>query len=269
MVFPESRPFTELGFWEMLQKIVSEGLKLIIFNSPRSKEGQSSRAALEKNPKLLEASRLLESAASRNNRDAQYVLAEMNFHGNWTYPRNYSRAFQLYDTLATSTGNSTAQYMLGFMYATGIGGAVERDQGKALLYHTFAAMNGNIRSEMSVAYRKYVGIGTPRDCDSAVLYYKKVADRAMEYYRSGPPGGRVLPKDSYRWADEEGGVYGEGSYYSKYDRHGFKGTDASMEDVIEYLDLLAKKGEVIATYSLGKMYYEGSLTSTQNMRQAM
>jgi hypothetical protein len=79
------------------------------------------------------------------------------------------------------------------MYATGIGNAVEPNQGavhtfiqeicggsltlQALLYHTFAAMAGNTRSEMTVAYRHLMGIGTPRSCEEAVQYYKRVADK--------------------------------------------------------------------------------------------
>ena len=77
------------------------------------------------------------------------------------------------------------------MYATGIGNAVETDQGavtfplatikvanlQALLYHTFAALAGNTRSEMTVAYRHLMGIGTPRSCEDAVHYYKSVADK--------------------------------------------------------------------------------------------
>ena len=100
-------------------------------------------------------------------------------------------------------------HLLGFMYATGIGNAVEPDQGavtpplphnprnssnslfpqlhniayviwtddEALLYHTFAAMAGNTRSEMTIAYRHLMGIGTPRSCEDAVYYYKRVADK--------------------------------------------------------------------------------------------
>jgi len=79
--------------------------------------------------------------------------------------------------MTQTTSNATAQHMLGFMYATGIGNAVEPDQGAALLYHTFAAVNGNLRSEMTVAYRHLMGIGTPRSCEDAVVYYKSVADK--------------------------------------------------------------------------------------------
>ena len=50
---------------------------------------------------------------------------------------------------------------------------------EALLYHTFAAMAGNTRSEMTVAYRHLMGIGTPRSCEDAVHYYKRIADKCI------------------------------------------------------------------------------------------
>ncbi|KAI5299672.1 putative ATP-dependent RNA helicase DHR1, partial [Ascosphaera pollenicola] len=245
-------------------------LRYLFLNSPTVKSDQRSSETLQHtNPKIWDAARLLKSAATQGNNDAVFLLAEMNFYGNWTYPRNYRRAFELYESLVSTTGNHTAQYMVGFIYATGIGDAVERDQGKALLYHTFAALGGNVRSQMTLAFRRHTGIGTPRDCDQAVYYYKQVADRAMEYYQSGPPGGRTLPRESYRWADEEGGVYGEGASVSTSSTAALAGPDASMEDVVEYLDLLAKKGDVKATFSLGKMYYEGSRNFPRNIPKAM
>ncbi|EEQ89825.2 ubiquitin-protein ligase Sel1/Ubx2 [Blastomyces dermatitidis ER-3] len=252
-----------------------EAFYILFMNSPPI--DNNAQPAGEKNklsPQLKQVVSLLQEAAAQNNPDAIFLLAEMNFYGNFTHPRNYPRAFELYKSLATLEGNSTAQYMVGFMYATGIGGAVERNQGKALLYHTFAAMGGNIRSQMTVAFRRYLGIGTPRNCDQAAYYYKQVADQAMAYYRSGPPGGQILARESYRWSDDEGGVYGEGASVSSSgpnaNRDGHhSNSDSSLEDVLEYLDLLSKKGDVKATFTLGKMHYDGSRNMKKNMRKAL
>ncbi|KAJ5184484.1 Tetratricopeptide-like helical [Penicillium cf. griseofulvum] len=187
--------------------------------------------------------------------DAMFLLAEMNFYGNYSHPRDFKEAFRWYHELAWLDGNNTAQNMVGFMYATGIGGAVEPDQAKALMYHEFAAEAGNIRSEMTLAYRYHTGIGTPKDCDHAIHYYKKVADKAVEYYRSGPPGGMALVRESYRWADEEGGVYGPGASVSSSGQNARDpanaAPEASVEDILEYLDLMSRKGELKATYTLG------------------
>jgi SEL1 protein len=222
---------------------------------------------------VAEAVKLLEEAAQINNSDAIYILAEVNFYGNFSHPYNYSEALRRYMQLASLTGNSSAQHMIGFMYATGIGGAVERDQAKALLYHTFAAEGGNTRSEMTVAFRHHSGIGMARNCDSAVKHYKNVADKAIEWYRSGPPGGMLWVTDSYRLADDEGGAYGEGASFSSAGSNAKQGgvnSDAhsSLDDVLEYLDFMSRKGDFKATFSLGKIHYEGQKGLPRNMKDA-
>jgi SEL1 protein len=222
---------------------------------------------------LIQAVGLLEHAADEGNPDAIYILAEMNFHGNFTHPRNYTEAFKRYQELATLNGNSSAQHMIGFMYATGIGGAVQQDQAKAMLYYTFAAEAGNIRSEMAIAYRHHTGISTPRNCEEAVHYYRKVADKAMDYIRSGPPGNHMVVKEAYRIADDFGGVYGEGASVSSAGANAKQGgpnsdAHASFEDVIEYLDLMSRKGDLKATFSLGKLYYDGSRGMKRDLRLA-
>ncbi|KAL1952933.1 hypothetical protein VTO42DRAFT_3936 [Malbranchea cinnamomea] len=263
------------GFLGHAQYYAKQLFYILFMNAPSPESRTTDLSQTNKlNPQLREAVQLLEGAADDNNPDALFLLAEMNFYGNYTNPRNYSKAFNYYQSLASLTGNSTAQYMLGFMYATGIGGAVERDQGKAMLYHTFAAMNGNIRSQMTLAFRRYMGIGASQDCDQAAYYYKQVADKAIEYYRSGPPGGRTLTKESYRWADDQGGVYGEGASVSSSgpnaNRDGHHAnSDSSLEDVLEYLVLRTKDGDVKATFTLGKMYYEGTRHLPRNFKKAM
>jgi SEL1 protein len=222
---------------------------------------------------LIQAVGLLEHAADEGNPDAIYILAEMNFHGNFTHPRNYSEAFKRYQQLASLNGNSSAQHMIGFMYATGIGGAVQQDQAKAMLYYTFAAEAGNIRSEMAIAYRHHTGISTPRNCEEAVHYYRKVADKAMDYIRSGPPGNHMVVKEAYNLAHEVGGVYGEGASVSSAGLNAKQGgpnsdAHASFEDVIEYLDLMSRKGDLKATFSLGKLYYDGSRGMKRDLRLA-
>ena len=222
---------------------------------------------------LSQAVQFLESAAEDGDADAIFLLAEMNFFGNYTHPRNYTEAFRRYQDLATLNGNSSAQYIIGFLYSTGLGGAVEADQAKALAYHTFAAKGDNTRAQMTVAYRHYTGIGTPRSCNEASFWYKKVADKAIAYYRDGPPGGVSLQRDAYRIADENGGVYGEGASVVSSGVNAIKGgpgsdAHADFDDVLEYLDLMSRKGDIKATFSLGRLHYEGSRTMKRNMKTA-
>lgn len=211
---------------------------------------------------LSDAVRLLEGAAQKNNSDALYLLAEMKFYGNFSLPRDFSAAYNNYQILAALNGNSSAMYMLGLMHSTGVGGVVERDQAKALLYYTFAALRGHTRAQMTVAARHAAGIGTAKKCEEACKYYKLVADKAVEWYRSGPPGGMGWASESHRIADGFGGVYGEGASVSSsginaahthasFDRY------ASIADVIEYLDVLVHKGDFRASFNLGRIYYDG------------
>ncbi|KAF2758614.1 HCP-like protein [Pseudovirgaria hyperparasitica] len=245
----------------------------LFMNTPPGQDGVTSQPQKKLSRPLTNAVKLLEKSAEMKNPDAIFLLAEMNFHGNYSYPRNYTEAFRRYQELAFEYENSTAQHMLGFIYATGIGGAVKSDQARALLYHTFAAEGGDIRSEMTVAFRHHSGISTPRNCDTAVYYYQKVADKAIEYLRSGPPGGHVLYKDSFRIADEEGGVYGEGASVSSSGpnaRQGGPNSDAyaALEDVLDYIELMHKTGDARATFNLAKTYYDGARGLKPDYRMA-
>ena len=72
---------------------------------------------------------------------------------------------------------------------------------QALLYHTFAALKGDTRSEMTVGFRHLQGIGTPRHCEDAAFYYRRVADKAITWYEEGPPGGRHITRHAMRLAE--------------------------------------------------------------------
>ncbi|KAK3393598.1 hypothetical protein B0H63DRAFT_458582 [Podospora didyma] len=211
---------------------------------------------------LHHATKLLEESSRQNNSDALYILAELNFYGNYSHPKNFKAAFVHYQKLALLNGNASALNMLGLMYSTGVGGAVQQDQARALLYYTFAANQGHTRAEMAVAYRHFAGIGTPKSCDTAVKYYKRVADKSIAWYRSGPPGGMGWISQAFRIADESGGVYGEGASVSSAGQNAIKAHPnsdayASIEDIIEYLDLMSQKGDFKASFNLGRIYYEG------------
>ena len=247
---------------------------LLFLNGPPEEDYLSSQPeSLTLSQPLAQAVKLLNGAAEEKEPDAIFLLAEMSFFGNYTHPRNYKEAFRRYHELASLNGNSSAQHMVGLMYATGFGGAVQRDQAKALTYHTFAAMGDSTRAQMTTAYRHYTGVGAPRNCNEAAYWYKKVADKVIAYSRSGPPGGMLLQKDSYKIADEKGGIYGDGaSVVSSGVNANRAGPNsdahADFDDVLEYLDLMSRKGDLKATFSLGRLHYEGSRTMKRNLRTA-
>jgi SEL1 protein len=205
---------------------------------------------------------LLQTAAHQNNSDALYLLAELNLFGNYSHPRDLHAAYYYYNTLASSHGNTTAQYMLGIFHSTGLGNVVPRDQAKALLYYTFAAVRGDTRAEMATAFRHHIGIGASKSCEVAVRYYKRVADKAIQWHRSGPPGGVAWIYQAWRIADDDGGVYGEGASAASSGMNARKvsvhsDANAAISDVIEYLDLMSQKGDIKASLNLGRIFYEG------------
>ncbi|CAG8577249.1 17971_t:CDS:10, partial [Gigaspora margarita] len=223
-----------------------------------------------KNPRLNQAVELLEQAAFEFEHDgALFTLGEMNFFAKYTHPRNLTAAFHYYRELANRSGNATAQQMVGFMYATGIGDVVQRDQGKALLYHTFAALGQETAAEMTLAYRYFTGIGVPRNCEDAVFYYKRVADKAIKYYKSGPPGGRQLPLAKIKLYDEDGGVYGYGSSGSGSGSATKPGDQAAWDDILEYYHYSAKQGDIASQLGLGQLYYQGTKNIPQNFKLAL
>jgi SEL1 protein len=246
---------------------------LLFMNAPQQDLLTTSSQPRKLSPPLSQAVTLLEEGAAQKNPNALFTLAEMNFYGNYSHPRNYSEAFRRYHQLATLNGNSSAQHMVGFMYATGLGGAVKQDQARAMLYHTLAAEAGNVQSEMTIAYRHSAGISTPRNCEEAVHFYKEVAKKAIAYLRSGPPGGHSMPRESYNIADEEGGIYGEGASASSSGQNAklnsvHSDAYSSLEDVVEYMDLQARKGDARASFNLAKLNYDGARTSKRDLPAA-
>jgi len=244
----------------------------LFMNAPNT-DGTTSSRPRKLNEALITAVDLLEESANQGNSDALYTLGNLNFYGTYQWPRNFNKAFDLYSDLAAIDGNSTAQSMLGFMYATGVGGAVMKDQARALLYHTVAAEGDDTRSQMTAAFRHHAGISTPKNCEKAVHYYKNVAEKSMAFIKSGPPGGQAPKKRAYRLADEDGGVYGEGASASSTGMNAKPGgtnaeNNAQFDDVLEYLDLMSRKGQLSATFGLGRIHYDGSRALKQDFRMA-
>jgi SEL1 protein len=252
------------GFLGNVLHYGKELLVLLFMNSPKQSGPLSNADARSRlSQPLAQAVKLLEDAANDDDADAIFLLAEMNFYGNFSHPIVYDVAFEGYEHLAQLDGNTTAQYMVGFMYATGLAPSVPSDHAKSMLYHTFAAEAGNTRSEMTLGYRYLSGVATPRNCDEAVHWYKRVADKAIRYYRSGPPGGRSLDRDAYKIVDDLGGVYGEGASVSSSGLNAKRAGPTSdayahVDDVLEYLYLQSSKGDLTATFGLARLYYEGA-----------
>lgn len=220
---------------------------------PLTPEQQEAEQIFRKAQRLLNTTRsnkaeaygLLRTAAILGHREARSLLAWAPLLGMqigptsfWTSSQVISAAYQTFKELA-ETGLPSAHMGLGFLHATGLGG-VNASQAKALLHYTAAALGGDTRAQMALGYRYWAGVTTPASCESALYFYRKVANKVAEKvsFSGGPVIQRVRLLD-----EQENPGYNSGIY---------------DQDLIEYYQLLAKKGDIEAQVALGQLHYQGS-----------
>jgi len=178
---------------------------------------------------------MIEQAALANYSPAILKLAWSYLHGN-RFNVNPGAAHTLFSSLAES-GNPEAQMGMAFLYATGT--VVNSSQSQALLYYTFGAFGGSQWAQMALGYRYWSGMGVATSCEKALDYYRRVAQSvAGEISFSG--GGsiqRVRLQDELDSGGQNNGLLDN--------------------DLIEYYQLLADKGDVQAQVGLGQLHYQG------------
>lgn len=135
------------------------------------------------------------------------------------------------------TGLPEAQMGLGFMYAAGIGFNVS--QAKALVYYTIAALGDNSWAQMALGYRYWAGVGVPNSCEAALDFYRKVATKVANQvtFSGGAAVHRIRLLDEVENSGPSSGILDN--------------------DLIDYYQLLADKGDVQAQVGLGQLHYQG------------
>uniref|UniRef100_A0A672JWI7 Protein sel-1 homolog 1-like n=1 Tax=Sinocyclocheilus grahami TaxID=75366 RepID=A0A672JWI7_SINGR len=158
-------------------------------------------------------------------------------------PQSIPQAKAIFEKLALE-GSPKAQTALGFLYAAGLG--VNSSQAKALVYYTFGALGGNLVAQMILGYRYWGGVGVPQSCESALTHYRLVAN----YVASDVSltGGSAVQRT--RLLDE---VENPGSSSGMLE-----------EDLIQYYQFLAEKGDVQAQVGLGQLHLHGGRGVEQN-----
>ncbi|XP_046480220.1 protein sel-1 homolog 1 [Neodiprion pinetum] len=191
-----------------------------------------------------EAQKLLTAAATLGHREARSMLAwaqllgtHLSSSSSGSSLQDISSALQTFKELA-ETGLPSAHMGLGFLYATGLGG-LNASQGKALLHYTVAALGGDTRAQMSLGYRYWAGVTTAASCEKALDFYRKVANKVAEEVSLS--GGPVIQR--VRLLDE-------------YENPGYTSSILD-QDLIEYYQLLAEKGDIQAQVGLGQLHYQG------------
>ncbi|KAI8620975.1 hypothetical protein BC830DRAFT_1096570 [Chytriomyces sp. MP71] len=210
---------------------------------------------------------LLEHAVTiYSNADATMLLAEMHLYKRMFHSRNVTAAVHYYTLLANHHGNATAQRVLGLMYATAVG--VKRDYAKALLYMSFAALGDDLIAHQTLGYWHSVGIATAKSCEDSVWHYKVVADKVMETFRAGPPGGRTNPSAKIRLTETQGGVFGPGASGPGAPNKHLPQSAEAQRSVREIFEITAEEGDASVQLDLGNIYYTGTRHTRRNYKKA-
>lgn len=184
---------------------------------------------------------------NQNNNDTS--LAEAYLFGSAEHDVDFDRALSLLKVLSEK-GNPTAQLYLGFMYAAGLG--VKPSQSKALVYYTFAAACDNLFAKMALAYRHWSGISVHQSCETALKHYREVAKRVEEEFSFS--GVHMIQRIR---------LYDEHENPSSY------GSSIVDDDLIQYYQFLADKGDVQAQVGLGQLHFQGARGVEQDHQKAL
>ncbi|XP_028253551.1 protein sel-1 homolog 1 [Parambassis ranga] len=199
--------------------------------------------------------------------------------------QNVTKAKEMFEKLALD-GSPKAQTALGFLYAAGLG--VNSSQAKALVYYTFGALGGNLVAHMILGYRYWGGVGVPQSCESALTHYRLVANQVAsdvsltggsavqrirlldEVENPGSTSG-MLEEDLiqyYQFIAEKGDVQAQVGL-GQLHLHGGRGVEQNHQRAYEYFTQAANAGNTHAMAFLGKMYSEGSDFLPQNNDTAL
>lgn len=134
---------------------------------------------------------------------------------------------------------------LGFMNSIGIGQNVS--QAKALLHFTMAAIpdesspDVDILAKMIMAYRYWTGVTVKSNCELSLKFYQQVANHVVKEvtFSGGPAIHRIRLLDEME------------------NSNSVLGTGILDNDLIEFYQLLAHKGDMQAQVGLGQLHYQG------------
>jgi SEL1 protein len=192
---------------------------------------------------------MMDEAAALGHADARVKIAWAKLTG-VNFRLDLDAARKVFVDTGTA-GNPEAQMGLGLLHATGT--LVNSSQAEALLYYTFAAFGGSPWAQMALGYRYWSGVGVSTSCEKALDYYRRVATSVAEEVSFS--GGQTLQR--MRLQDE---VESGSSSYS---------SGILDNDLIEYYQLLAEKGDVQAQVGLGQLHYQGGRGVDTDHRQAI
>ncbi|XP_028928447.1 protein sel-1 homolog 2 isoform X3 [Ornithorhynchus anatinus] len=245
---------------------------------------QQSKSQLQKKQAYL----LFAKAANIGNLKAMEKMAEALLFGD-LYSQNITAATALFEFLVED-GSHEAQNLprmlccvfgilheqagsplftftsyykaLGFLSSYGIG--VEYNQAKALLYYTFGGIGGNMMSQMILGYRYWAGINVQKNCEVALVHYRKVAS----FIASKLEKNEGIPVEKVRLTERPENLSSNSEIldwdiYQYYKFLAERG-DIQIQKALYYFLKAAKAGSTNAMAFLGMMYLEGNAAAPQN-----
>lgn len=180
----------------------------------------------------------LKKAADAGHIKAKEEIAFAYLFGTY-FNRNVTHARVIFEELAVH-GSSRSQFGLGFLYSSGL--SVRSNQAKALVYFTFAALGGDPNAQMVLGYRYWSGISVESSCELALNYYRRVATHVANQINHNSVGTVV---HRIRLYDEEENLLTQNQALLD-------------EDLVQYYQLLADRGDIQAQYGLGLLHYQGA-----------
>ncbi|XP_045460134.1 protein sel-1 homolog 1 isoform X2 [Harmonia axyridis] len=195
---------------------------------------QASQMLNKTRPDKNKAYTLLQEASKKGSQEAKALIAWAKLFGN-PLKQDIASAHEMFESLA-EIGNPDGHTGLGFLYSIGL--SVNVSQARALVHFTFGAIGGNIWSQMIMGYKYWSGITVSPSCEKSLDFYRQVADKVSQGVTFG--GGAAIQR--IRLLDELENGYSSGILDN---------------DLIEYYQLLAEKGDIQAQVGLGQLHYQG------------
>jgi SEL1 protein len=149
-------------------------------------------------------------------------------------PMNFNQAIKYFEE-GVLTGSAKSHFGLYFMHSVGL--ASNASISKALVHLTFAAIDGYSPAQMALGYRYWRTVSVAHSCESALMFYKQVATHVSSKMTSA--SGQLVQR--IRLYDEE--------------EHPTQNNIMIDEDLVQYYQLLADRGDAQAQYGLGQLYY--------------
>ncbi|CAF3743498.1 unnamed protein product, partial [Rotaria sordida] len=149
-------------------------------------------------------------------------------------PMNFNQAQNYFDQGA-EIGSAKSHFGLYFMNSVGL--IPNASISKALVHLSFAAIDGYSPAQMALGYRYWRGVSLAHSCESALMFYKQVATYVSSKMTSAT--GQLIQR--IRLYDEE--------------EHPTQNNIMVDEDLVQYYQLLADRGDAQAQYGLGQLYY--------------